>query len=47
MFYQTEQKNVHLYVLDTEGATGGILEQKVFLEISQILRKTPVVESLF
>ena len=31
----------------TEVATGGVLQRKVFLKISQILGKTPVLESLF
>ena len=34
-------------ILQTEAATRGVLWKKVFLEISQIHRKTPVPESLF
>ena len=31
----------------TEAATGGVLEEKVHLEILQNYRKTPVPETLF
>ena len=37
----------HLTVLETEAATGRVLQEKVFLEISQNLQETSVPESLF
>ena len=36
-----------LFVGIPEAATGGVLEEKVFLEICEIHRKTPVPESFF
>ena len=36
-----------LFVGIPGAATGGVLEEKVFLEICEIHRKTPVPESLF
>ena len=37
----------HLTVLETEAASGGILQEKVFLEISQNSQEIPVPKSLF
>ena len=37
----------HLTVLEAEVATGGVLYEKVFLEISQNSQEKPVTESLF
>ena len=42
--HQNKQENKILY---TEAATRGVLSKKVFLEILQNLRKTPLPESLF
>ena len=39
--YSVKNKNI------TEAATRGVLQNKVFLKISQILQKTPMLESLF
>ena len=36
----------HLTVLETEAATGGVLWEKVFKEISQNSQETPVPETL-
>ena len=37
----------HLTVLETEAATGGVLQEKVLLEILQNEQETPMPESLF